>query len=293
MFNSVFSEKIREYNPASALEQENVLQELMQLFVLAGLSKEGFFHQVQFHGGTCLRVVHGMNRFSEDLDFVLKEPDGNFEWSKYLNKVQGDAWQEGIHFEIVDKSHLSGAVKKAFLKTDSVGKVLLLELPHQRHNAKKLRIKLEIDCNPPAGSTFETHYITFPVMAALTTQTLESGFASKSHALLCRKYCKGRDWYDFLWYCARKTQINFDLLENALKQQGPWSDRELHVTPEWYLENMGTKIENVDWDTAKDDVARFLPTKELKGLELWNSDFFRYHLSRLKETLGEAGGSCN
>jgi predicted nucleotidyltransferase component of viral defense system len=291
VFDSVFSEKIREYNPANALEQENVLQELMQLHVLASLSKAGFFQRAQFHGGTCLRVVHGTSRFSEDLDFVLKEPVKSFEWEKYLNRVRSDAQKEGIRFEIVDRSQLSDTVKKAFLKTDSIGKVLLLELPHQRHNAKKLRIRLEIDCNPPAGSTFETNYITFPVMAAITTQTLESGFAGKSHALLCRRYCKGRDWYDFLWYCARKIPVNLDLLENALKQQGPWSGQDVLVTPEWYLESMGARIESVDWESARDDVARFLPANEMKGLELWNKDFFRYHLARLKETLGEASRS--
>ena len=114
MIESVFSQKISEYNPANALEQENILQELMHLFVLAGLSKTGFFHHAQFHGGTCLRVVHGMKRFSEDLDFVLKKPDLQFDWAKYLKSIQKDARHEGFQFEITDRSHLIGAVRKAF-----------------------------------------------------------------------------------------------------------------------------------------------------------------------------------
>ena len=87
MLNKVLNAKLREYAPANPVEQENVLQELMQHYVLAGLSRASLFAQAMFHGGTCLRIVHGMNRFSEDLDFLLKQPDPNFRWQGYLESV--------------------------------------------------------------------------------------------------------------------------------------------------------------------------------------------------------------
>jgi predicted nucleotidyltransferase component of viral defense system len=285
LLSDVLQARIRGYNPSNAIEQENMLQELMQHYILASLSRSGLFSEAMFHGGTCLRILHGMNRFSEDLDFLLKRPDPAFAWKKHLARVARDCALEGLHFEIQDKAEAVGAVRKAFLKTDSIGKILTLELPFERHGAKKLRIKLEIDANPPAGSSFETAYISFPATAPITTQTLASGFGTKAHALLCRQYVKGRDWYDFVWYVARKTVPDLHLLGNALFQQGPWQGKSLDVSADWFLSALREKIESIDWPAAREDVRRFLPLAEQRGLDVWSTDFFCYHVDRLADYL--------
>jgi len=282
MITEVLSARIREYAPANALEQENVLQESMQHYVLASLSRAGLFSEAMFHGGTCLRIIHGMSRFSEDLDFLLKRPNSGFRWGKYLQALQDDFQKEGIRLEVLDKSSSDSAVRKAFLKTDSVGTILQLALPFERQNPRKLRIKLEVDTNPPAGSSFQTSYISFPGIAAVTTQTLPSGFSTKAHALLCRRYVKGRDWYDFAWYITRKITPDFKLLRNALRQQGPWAGKKLAVTPEWFLEHLAAVIARIDWREVKADVERFLPMREQAGLDAWGKDFFAYQLEQLR-----------
>lgn len=283
MLDRVLSARIRAYAPANSVEQENVLQELMQHYVLSSLSRAGLFEEAMFHGGTCLRIVHGMNRFSEDLDFLLKRSDPDFRWQGYLESVRKDCEQEGIPFEVQDKSQAGTAVRKAFLKTDSIGKILELDLPFERHRPRKIRIKLEIDINPPSGSTFTTNYITFPVTAPMTTQSLESGFAMKLHALLCRSYVKGRDWYDFVWYVARKTGPDTELLRQALRQQGPWAGQPMAVNRHWVRENMEATIRRIDWSAARDDVQRFLPLSEQEGLRAWSADFFLHHLARMND----------
>ena len=283
MIGDILSKRIRDYSPANALEQENVLAELLQHFVIASLSRARFYSQAGFHGGTCLRILYGMNRFSEDLDFLLKEPNPDFKWRPYLDRILSDCRDEGIHFEVRDRSSEETAVKKAFIKTDSIGQILTLELPFSRHATRKVRIKLEIDTNPPAGSLFETRYIDFPLTAAITTQTLESGFATKSHALLCREYTKGRDWYDFLWYVSRKVVPDLALLGNALNQQGPWARQGVKVTPEWYQATMKNRIETIDWDKARTDVMRFVVAREQESLALWGPDLFLHQLNRLAE----------
>lgn len=285
MLTDVLHTRIREYSPANVIEQENVLQELMQHYVLASLSRSGLFSEAVFHGGTCLRIVHGMNRFSEDLDFLLKRSDPSFAWQKHLARVTQDCALEGLHFEVQDKTHAVDAVRKAFLKTDSIGKILTLELPFERHGAKKIRIKLEIDTNPPEGSSFETAYLSFPMTTPITTQTLGSGFGTKAHALLCRQYVKGRDWYDFVWYVARQTVPDLDLLGNALLQQGPWQGERIDVTRRWFLDALSVKIESIDWPAAREDVRRFVPLGEQPGLESWSTDFFLYHVKRLTDYL--------
>ena len=283
MLDSVLSARLRDYAPANPVEQENVLQELMQHYVLSSLSRAGLFTEALFHGGTCLRIVYAMNRFSEDLDFLLKQPNPSFRWQHYLESVRNDCAQEGIPFEVLDKSQAGSAVQKAFLKTDSIGKLLVLNLPFERHRPRKIRIKLEIDINPPPGSTFTTSYITFPVTAAMTTQSLESGFALKLHALLCRPYVKGRDWYDLVWYVTRKTRPDLALLGQALRQQGPWAGQQLEMTPRWVQEHMEAVIRRIDWTAARDDVQRFVPLREQEGLRAWSVDFFLYQFARMND----------
>ena len=236
-----------------------------------------------FHGGTCLRMVCGMNRFSEDLDFLLKQPDPGFRWQGYLDSVRKDCAQESIPFEVQDKPLAGTAVQKAFLKTGSIGTILALDLPFERYRTRKIRIKLEVDTNPPAGSTFTTSYITFPVTAPLTTQSLESGFALKLHAQLCRPYVKGRDWHDLVWYLARRTRPGLDLLGHALDQQGPWAGQQTTVTLRWVQDNLEAAIRRMDWTAARDDVQRFLPLREQEGIRAWSVDFFLYQLMRMNE----------
>lgn len=287
MIEDILGERIKEYNPTNAIEQENALQELMHLYILASLSRTDFFSEAIFHGGTCLRIAYGMSRFSEDLDFLLKETNPDFKWQKYVDRVLKDGTDEGIYFQVQDRSKKDYPVKKVFFKTDSIGKVLLVELPYERDNRKLFRVKLEVDTNPPEGSAYETRYITFPTTAALTTQTLESGFGMKACALLCRGYTKGRDWYDFIWYTTKKAKPDLKLLKNALYQQGPWAGQDIEVTPSWFIENLQIKISELDWDSVREDVQRFLPMRELEGLELWSEDFFLYQLGILAEYMNE------
>lgn len=188
---------------------------------------------------------------------------------------------EGIRSEAVDKSNANHAVKKVFLKTDSVGRLILPGLPYARNAPGKLRIKLEIDTNPPAGSRFETHFLTFPGPAAVTTQDISSAFGTKSHALLCRGYAKGRDWYDFLWYVDRRVTPNFHLLRNALAQVGPWAGQTLSVTPSWFVDRMRERIHELDWKAVREDVRRFVPERDQEGLTLWSEKFFLYHANQL------------
>lgn len=289
MINKVLQNRLKDYSPANALEQENVLQELMQHYVLASLSRARLFSRAVFHGGTCLRILYGTNRFSRDLDFVTREPDPAFTLRPYLAKVQEDCAAAGIRFECQDRAAIEKTVRKAFLKTDSIGQIVDIELPYARNASRTIRIKLEVDINPPAGATFETRFITFPVTAAITSMTLESGFGSKSHALLCREYTKGRDWYDFLWYASRNVLPNLELLANALDQQGPWAGTRPEVSVDWYLARMEKRIGEIDWKAAREDVARFIMSVEQEGIALWSRELFFQTLERLAKRLRGTG----
>lgn len=289
MDGDVLKAKLKEYAPANELEQELALAEILQRLVLASLSRAGFFGEAMFHGGTCLKIIHRLPRFSEDLDFLLKHSDPEFRWTPYLDAVRRDCEMEGIRLESRDPPAGNSAVRKAWLKTDSTGAVMEFKLPFPRMAGQKIRIKLEVDTRPPAGSGFETHYLLFPATVPVTVQDLPSAFATKSHALLCRPYVKGRDWFDFLWFAVRRVIPRWDVLANALAQQGPWAGQSIAVEAVWYETQMRAAIARIDWRAAVQDVQRFLPRREQEGLKHWRAEFFSYHLDRMAADLRNPG----
>jgi len=169
MIGNILSDRVRDVGPANAIEQEHVLLELLQQYVLASLARARFFSHAMFHGGTCLRILFGMTRFSEDLDFLLKQPVDDFRWTGYLERIQADLADEGIRLELQVRSKPGVAVQKASIKTNAIGEIPIPDLPYPPRTTKKLRIRLEVDTNPPAGSVPETCYLSFPVTAAITT----------------------------------------------------------------------------------------------------------------------------
>lgn len=277
--------RLENYKLNTIEDEEHALKEILQEIALYGLANVNFFDKAVFQGGSALRIVYALPRFSEDLDFILKKPDSHFEWEPYMDAIIATCKQYGVHPEIIDKSRADNVVKKMFLKDDSIGKMINLSFVH--HPGRKLAIKFEIDTNPPLGSHAEIKFLEFPLDYAIVAQDLSSGFAGKCHALLCRGFIKGRDWYDFTWYVAKKISPNLVFLANALDQQGPWANQKNKVTPMWFLAVMRNKIEQIDWRTAAEDVAPFLNHQDKKTLHLWGVDFFLDKLSKLEGYLAK------
>lgn len=116
----------------------------------------------------------------------------------------------------------------------------------------------------------------------MTVQDKPSLFAGKIHALLCREYIKGRDWYDFLWYTSQGVEINYQFLASALRQQGPWQGQSIQVDLDWCTNEIRDKIASIDWKATKEDVRRFVKTKELPSVDLWSKDLFHTQLEKMK-----------
>lgn len=266
--------RLSSYNCASALEEEQALREITQEIALAALGRSNFFEQAGFQGGTCLRIFHGLNRFSEDLDFALTKPDPGFNLAPFLEHVRRELTAFGYEIEIDDRSKADATVQKAFVKDDSLGKLLTLNYRPRTGPLRKLRIKVEVDTKPPRGATYDMPVLDFPFPSAVRVFDLPSLFAGKIHALLCRGYLKGRDWYDFIWYTSMKTEVNMTLLSEALEQLGPWAGQGIRVDPNWCFREISSVIEQLDIRQARDDVRRFLKPSEIQSLELWSKEFF-------------------
>ena len=280
----IIQSRLNVYNPVNEQEEQNAIKEITQEIALTGLSRVGFFKEAAFLGGTSLRILHGLNRFSEDLDFSLIAPTQTFNWAKYLGGLQLEVEAYGYKIEIIDRSSVGNAVKSAFLKENSIGKLLTLHHPAQGPQ-KTLKIKFEIDTNPPLGAAFEERYVDFPVTVPVLTYDLPSLFAGKSHALLCRDWGKGRDWFDFIWYVGQKTHINWLFLSNAIKQNGPWQGANIRVTKQWYVERLREKIVGTDWKKQVEDVSRFVKKHDVDLLQHWGVDFFLMRVEALEKYL--------
>ena len=270
----IIQERLVSYDCTSSLEEEQALREITQEVILAALGRTDFFGQAGFQGGTCLRIFHSLNRFSEDMDFALSEPDREFALLPYLEQIKLELDAYGYDLEIDDRSAAGRTVRQAFLKDDSLGTLLHLDYRPRTGPMRKLRIKLEVDTNPPTGATYEMPVLDYPFPSAVRIFDPASLFAGKIHALLCRNYLKGRDWYDFVWYTARNVSINHDLLSSALDQQGPWQGQRPRTDNAWCVEHLSTAIEKLDCLQARRDVQRFVKQHELPSLELWTREFF-------------------
>jgi predicted nucleotidyltransferase component of viral defense system len=277
----MIQQRLASYDCHTDIEEQQAIREISQEVVLAALGRSDFFKHALFQGETCLRIFHGLNRFSEDMDFILLKPIAGFELKHYVSHVADELAAYGYDIEITDRSKADAAVKKAFLKDASLGKVLNLHHADRTGPMAKIRIKLEVDTNPPSGGSQELQYLDFPFVSAVAVQDKPSLFAGKIHALLCREYIKGRDWYDFIWYTSQSVDVNIDFLTSAINQLGPWRGQEIAVEKDWLLGQLEKKINSIDWRQATEDVRLFVRANEQSSLDLWCEELFLHQLKKL------------
>jgi hypothetical protein len=212
---------------------------------------------------------------------MLKEPDPTFDWTSYLEQLLSCFEEYGLQSEALPKGRMAQRIRKAVIKDNSVTNQLNLSF-YRGHEDQKINIKLEIDVEPPAESGYEYSFLDFPTDYEVCHQDLSSNFALKLHALLCRGFLKGRDWYDFNWYIKQGVSPNLPHLKNALVQYGPWQGQnDLAVDMAWLKTVMQGKIDSIDWTEAASDVERFLKPAEVEGLRLWSGRFFTTKLNQL------------
>lgn len=278
---------LENYNTTTADDAVQAVREIIQEVALLGLWRAKFFEHAAFYGGTALRILYGLDRFSEDLDFSLLSPNDAFDLGKYTQFLGEEIAAFGfkVNVEMVDKA-VETAVQSAFLKADTRNELLVIEtgeeLAKQIPAGQVIRIKLEVDTKPPPHFETETKYLLNPVPFAVRCYTLPNLFAGKMHALLFRKWknrVKGRDWYDFIWYAANHPELNLSHLEQRMRQTGHWKG-EKPLTEGSFKEMLNDTIAGLDVERAKKDVFPFL--KDPGVVEIWSADFFRGVAARLK-----------
>lgn len=277
--NSAIRTMIEKYDLTSFDDFENALKEIIQEITLLGLWRAKFFEKAAFYGGTALRLLYGLDRFSEDIDFSLLEPDLNFNIDDYTTAVRDELSSFGFAVTVERKEKGNETnIESAFIKGGTLQNLINIEAPARYVNKfnknKMLKVKIEVDIDPPEGFATEAKYLLNPIPFSVNTYKMPFLFAGKMHAVLCRDWktrVKGRDWYDLVWYVGRNTPINLKHLEKRMHQTGHLN-AEVNLTTEKFSELFTKRIEFVDFEKAKNDVAPFI--KDTAALNVWSREFF-------------------
>ena len=286
---------LSEYNPKNKDEAKSALREIMHGVALAGLYRSGFFEKAAFYGGTALRIFHGLDRFSEELDFSLLQPDPDISLDKYLDAIQTEFQALGMQVSIKEKKKAKDThVDSAFLKSETIWRELVLNsiIPQSGLGQQaSIKIKIEVDTISPLGFETEEKLLLRPFSFYVKCFTLPNLFAGKMHALLFRKWkenVKGRDWYDFEWYVKKGVAMNLkrfieraqgsgDLPAYAIASAGK---QDVKLTEQQFRKLLTDRINAVDMEKVKSDAVRFIP--DSARLDIWPKTYFADLAEQLK-----------
>lgn len=265
MSNNLYEQMLSAYDMTTEQQQRNAIFEANQQVILAGLADGGFFNHAAFYGGTCLRIFHGLQRFSEDMDFSLLAPEEDFKFTQYFQPIIDKFAMVGRDVEIrkKDKKHF-GKVESAFLKDNTD----VYDVTFQTE--KSVKIKIEVDKQPPMGFTTEQKLLLLPQSFMTRCFTLPDLFAGKMHALVYRAWknrVKGRDWYDFEWYIRNRVPLDF----RHLKERAMQFNNE-KISKDSFLDKLKGRLATADIEQVKADVLPFI--KRPQELEIWSNDYF-------------------
>ena len=275
----VLSQMLSKYQINNIEDKKNAIKEIVQEIVLCGLSRGGFFKEAAFYGGTALRIFYGLDRFSEDLDFSLITQNPDFDLTKYFQYIENETKSLGLNFNVTEKiKSVDSNIKSAFLKGNT--KEHILSFYEDSEDSKfinkeeAIRIKFEVDINPPTGATYETKFGLLPSPYQVRLYDLQSLFAGKIHACLCRNWksrVKGRDFYDYIFFLSIGARVNLENLKAKLVQS-KFINEDYDLTIENLKLLLNKRFESLDIEQAKQDVLPFI--KDKTKLDLWSKEFF-------------------
>lgn len=275
----VLSQMLSKYQINNIEDKKNAIKEIVQEIVLCGLSRGGFFKEAAFYGGTALRIFYGLDRFSEDLDFSLITQNPDFDLTKYFQYIENETKSLGLNFNVTEKiKSVDSNIKSAFLKGNT--KEHILSFYEDSEDSKfinkeeAIRIKFEVDINPPTGATYETKFGLLPSPYQVRLYDLQSLFAGKIHACLCRNWksrVKGRDFYDYIFFLSIGARVNLENLKAKLVQS-KFINEDYDLTIDNLKALLNERFKSLDIEQAKQDVLPFI--KDKTKLDLWSKKFF-------------------
>ena len=289
---NIIEQMLNRYRIETKADAINAVKEVFQEITLLGLYRSMFFEKACFYGGSALRILYGLDRFSEDLDFSLFQRNDDFDLEKYFSKIIDEFKALGINIFVSKKIKQGKSdIETAFLKvnltdikvnTQDIKSDRFAELLKNIHPAQKIKIKVEVDINPPLKFQTESKIILLPTTFYIVSMTLPNLYAGKIHSLLFRVWAnrvKGRDWYDFEWYIKNGVELNLEHLKQRIIKSEDWEE-DAKLTEDILKDLIIKKIDTIDIKKAKDEVKPFI--KNYDALELWSKKHFKILVEKIK-----------
>ena len=286
--DTIIEQMLKSYNPQTVYDQKNAVKEIMQEIVLCGLSRAGFFDKVAFYGGTALRIFYNLDRFSEDLDFSLMSENIEFDIKSYFPALEKEVRAFGLNVKFEEKEKtIDSNIRSAFLKGNTREHLLLFYSTESEFACipknEIIKIKFEVDVNPPSYASFERKYRLLPMPYEVNLYDEASLFAGKIHAVIGRSWenrVKGRDLYDYVFYLSRGIKVNRKHLRERLIQSGHINNQsECNIDD--IKQMLYKRFSVIDFEQAKRDVEPFI--RDTTMLNIWCTDFFAQITNGLQE----------
>ena len=264
---TTYESMLASYASAEGTSTPNAEQEVCQKIALAGLHRGGFFEHAAFYGGTCLRMFHGLPRFSEDMDFSLVDKRDDIHLENYFDAIREEFHLAGFEIDIVKKEKKAfGRVESAFLKENTEAYDIKFQ------TKKMIKVKIELDTDPPLLFNTEQRLLLKPYSFMSRCFVLPDLFAGKMHALVYRAWqrrIKGRDWFDFEWYVRNEIPLDFQHLQARIRE---FSGQD--ISREEFMEQLRSKLSTANIENVKQDVIPYISANQYPVLEIWSNDYF-------------------
>jgi predicted nucleotidyltransferase component of viral defense system len=277
---------IHRRNPTTVREYDRALREVIQQIALLGLWRAGFFEHAAFYGDTALRIIHGIPRFSEDIDFSLLERKTDFTLEPYLSGLKTELAGFGFQTELSYTNKKNKTVDSAFIKANTRLHLLNISadplLAETVPSNQLVKVKLEVDPDPPEDFSTEAVPLIDPIPFYIRIFSLPDLFAGKMHCVLCRRWrdrVKGRDWYDMIWFLRRETPLHLSHLEQRMIQSDDWNVKR-RLNKDDFIDLYRKRVETTDFKQVTSDVIPFI--QEPRETEIWGKDFFLSLIDRFR-----------
>ena len=286
--SNAIEQMLKKYDVENIYDRKNAMKEIMQEIVLCGLARAGFFKKAAFYGGTALRIFYGLDRFSEDLDFSLEVSDPQFDLTEYFPILEKEIKSFGLNVTIMEKEKTKESnIRSAFLKGNTKEHLLLFYADEKVAGSvaknEAIKIKFEVDIQPPRYAAFEHKYRLLPVPYEVNLYDMPSLFAGKIHAVICRAWqsrTKGRDLYDYVFYLSKGTAVNRLHLRERLIDSG-FITADVECSIDEIKEMLSERFDAIDYTQARQDVEPFI--HDTSVLDIWCADFFKQITNELTD----------
>ncbi len=277
---TVFNSMLEDFEISGLEEAELAIKQCVQKIILCGLARGGFFNHATFYGGTALRLLYDLERYSEDLDFVLNEKNPNFNLERYFPCIVDSLIGLGLNFEIEykPKKNFSNVIT-AYVKGNfrNILNTFFEDYLFDKntHAEKVVKVKIDVATNPVDGGIYDFKFINKPAIFQVRTFNLSTIFAAKISACLFRyegrkEHIKGRDYFDFVFLLNKKTKVNINYLKGILINEGRIlvdDDFNIKILKNMLIE----KFKTLNYETAKKDVEPYVDNNFVVS---WSKEFF-------------------